>query len=851
LLPHSLRTACAGWLRTLVALGAALLPLDGARGEGVGRGALPFIRATRLLGGLHLDGRLGDPAWRQAAPFDGFVQIFPVEGAPPGEATEVRVLYDDRYLYVGVVCSDSRPGEILRSAGWRDNPPFSDSVLVLIDSNHDGTAYAFKLTAGGVQQDGLYYDDDQYTSTWDAVWDGVVAMRPDGWSAEFRIPIAVLRFGEAPEQTWGFGIRREVGRTHELISSVLIQRNARGLVSRQGLLGGLTDLKPVRDIELTPYAAARLALRPQWSDPSKPGPRLLDPILDAGLDLRLAVTPWLTLNGTVNPDFGQVEDDEVIQNLSTYELKYPEKRPFFTQGLDLFQPVGTGDGEVPQQLFYSRRIGLQTPILAAAKLTGRVSAPLQVGLLDSVVMGASDDRQDRQLRWHPEQPLHLSPGDTYPPQAPARQNFFAGTVKWQPAATATLGATFTSAAPLAEACPAWAACGNALGIDWNLRTRDSEWAFYGQADASQVVGSTPDRTFLDGIVLRNGDTGAGFYGALKRQGGEPWRVDLRYEYASPRLDLNASGFQRTQNRHGPTLVLRYVRPSGGGPFLSYGFDFEGQALFTTDGRALNRGNLAKFHVEAQLKDFTQLSCDTGLNDPHDDVREIRQSGTPYRRLAYAFLQCSATTDPSRPLGAELFGTVGRYLAWGPLRPYNYGAGQATVIARPHPSLETRLGLDLEYGTYPGKYIPGLVPGVYAFGDLVSPVMSIVLRQMAVLTPRLTLQLYAQLYTDYGRYQRFFQVVPTGAPIRPNDLQPLTPSGFTRNPDFHTTALNVNLVARWEYRLGSTLFLVYDRQQRESPWEGPSSPPADLAPRALGPGPTVDTVTLKWTYWWNP
>jgi hypothetical protein len=834
-----------------------------------------FIRAARTDRPPRLDGRLEDPAWALAEPFDRFFQNFPDEGAAPSELTEVRVLHDDRYLYVGVLCRDAHPELILRPLGRRDKIPYSDTVSVIIDSGHEHrTAYVFVLSAGGVQGDGLYYEDDTYTSTWDAVWDGAVAIRADGWSAEFAIPLSTLRFGDEPEQVWGFGVRREIGRSHELDATVAVPRNARGFVSRLGHLTGLGALVHVGDVQLTPYAAARLVLRPQYSDPGPPGPRILDPILDLGLDLRWAPSRSTVLYATVNPDFGQVEADEIVQNLTTYELLFPEKRPFFNQGLDLFVPVGSTDDErAPQQLFYSRRIGLGTPIFGAAKLTGSVSETLQIGLLDAVVSGggqpggSSEASPDRRLRLPWEQPLHLAPTDSYPLQAPAPENFFAGVARWHASGTATLGATVTSAIPMTRACSAEEAAlaappgrclasgGHAAAFDWNLRTPDSEWVFYGQVDGSQVVGGPPSQTLPDATVLRRGDLGGGFYGALKRQGGEPWRFDLTYEFESPRLDLNPSGYLRSQNLQILGPVLRYVRPAGGGPLLNWGVELHGQFAATTDGRAISRGNAAWVSGDVRLRDFTELGCDAGLKDPRHDVREIAYGGIPYQKPPYLFGNCWVSTDQSRAFAFDATATAGRYLPRGPLPASGYVALVSNLVLRPHPHVETRLGLHLERSTYPGKYVP-LPPGVVldpshlVFGDLVSPVLSVVLRQLVVLTPRLTLQLYAQLYTDSGRYDRYWRASATGtAPVGPNDLQP--DSAPTPDPNFHHSVLNLNFVLRWEYQLGSTLFLVYTRSQQELPWTGPGSPSAEVWPRALGPGRTTDSLMVKWAFWSNP
>ena len=205
----------------------------------------------------------------------------------------------------------------------------------------------------------------------------------DGWVAEFSIPLSVLRFPEAAVQTWGFSVRRQIAALNEEIESVDNPRTSNANVSRLGHLTGLEGLKPRRAVELVPYLATRGALRPQFSDPPRPTPRLLDPTLDVGLDVKAALTSDLALNATFNPDFGQVEADQLILNLSTFEAFFPEKRTFFTQGLELFQPVGSATGNVPQSLFYSRRIGLDTPILGAAKLTGTVTKGVEVGVLDA------------------------------------------------------------------------------------------------------------------------------------------------------------------------------------------------------------------------------------------------------------------------------------------------------------------------------------------------------------------------------------------------------------------------------------------------------------------------------------
>lgn len=844
------------------------MPAD--TGEGDGTRAVHAVRAPIPP---RIDGRLADPLWATAEPFESFVQVFPEEGAAPSERTVLRVLFDDRNLYVGIICYDREPALVMSPLGRRDSPPYSDAVTVIIDSQHDHrTGYAFSLNAAGVQHDGLYYEDDSYTKSWDAVWDGRAATRPDGWSAELVIPLAVLRYPDVDEQVWGFAVRREIGRSHEVIASVPFPRSGRGIVSRLGHLTGLIGLHPQRGVELAPFAASRLILRPQFSDPTRPRPRLLDATLDLGIDLKWAVASGLVLNAAVNPDFGQVEADEIIQNVTTFEIQFPEKRPLFNQGMDLFQSLGTGRESVPQQLFYSRRIGLSAPILTAAKLSGRLSESLDVGFLDAMVAGAgrppgsSEDVTERGYHFLDRQPFHFAPMDSLPLEAPPAQNFFAGVARLKPSRTASLGWWLTSAFPMTRPCTVDDAAlatpparcgvvgGNAAALDWDLHTPDSEWVLYGQAAASQVVGGSPARLLPDGTVLKPGDIGQGAYLTAARQGGEPWRVEAHYEYESPRLELNASGYQRTQNEQAARLRLRYVRPSGGGPFHDWQVTTLLVERWTTDGRSLTRGGTFTVSAKAQFRNFLQIACEVDLDDPGYDVREIRGSGVPYARSRSVWLYCQGNTDAGRPLAAEWTGFLGRYLPTGPLPGPPFYGGLLSATYRPHPRFESRVSVQAEWNAFPARWIETSAPtpaGVQVlFGDLVSPFLSITSRQQLVISPAISLQAYAQLYTEFRRYGPFYTAMSLDrSPIRPRDLlQGGTPSS---SPDSHSSALNVNLVLRWEPSLGTTLYLVYARSQRELPWGAPGSPSAILYPRALGPGPTVDSVLVKLSHVFTP
>jgi uncharacterized protein DUF5916/cellulose/xylan binding protein with CBM9 domain len=853
--------------RPCLALAALALAPCAARAGAPGD---PIV-AVRRSGPIVVDGRVDEPAWAAAPVHDGFFQQFPREGEPPSERTEVRVLYDDQALYVGVVALDSQPAEVSRPLGRRDKAPASDSVGIFIDSDRSKrSAFFFELNAAGVQTDGILFADDSSSTEWDAVWDGNAAQIAGGWSAEFRIPFSALRFSEGREIAFGFGVRRILARTHETLLSVVIPRSALGSVARLGTLVGLNGIKPAHAFELAPYVASRATLRPRATNGDPARPRDLDPVGQVGLDLRSSLGRALSLQATLNPDFGQVDADELVQNLTTFEIFFPEKRPVFTQGMELFQPVTAPGRQSPQQLFYSRRIGLDAPILGAAKVSGNVSNEIQVGLVEAFVAGAglsgTTESPPRGFAYEPSQPLWFGPKDALPALSPATRNFSSGVVRWRPSAETSVGGTFASAVPFGPRCTGDEAglsddfrpnrcdalAGNAAALDFTTRTHDGEWFALGQVTGSQSLGGPPTRVLLDGTTLSRGELGWGAHAAGGRGGGEPWRIEGEWEYESPRLDVNATGFQRTQNEQLGRAVLRYVQIHPGGPFHYYGLAFGALGRWTTDGRGLDRGAQLGLFSEFQLRSFHWFGCNLGFDAVRWDVREIQQSGAAVRRPADVVMDCWTSTDSSRPLSFEAGAGAGHALAAGPLAPVDVGAVFGRVAVRPHPRVETRLDARWEWNQWRARWV-ATENGSHWLADLTAPVLSLTLRQQVVLTRHLTLQAYAQLFTTYGHYGAFYTAPDGARRVSFSDLTPRPrPSPAeapdAASPEFHTGALNVNVVLRWEYRTGSTLFLVYTRGQEEADWSG-RNPPFSLAPQALASGPTIDTFLVKWSHYW--
>ncbi len=339
------------------------------------------LQATPLQQTLHLDGRLTEPDWQRAPAATDFRQLEPIEGAAPTFPTAVRVLYGPDALYIGAMLYDPEPHQIRRLLGRRDQFNQADWFSVAIDSYFDRkTAYVFAVNAAGVLADGLLTSGgprpggSEPDLSWDAVWEAAVAVVDSGWSVEMRIPYAMLRFPRTEMLTWGISFRRDIARLSEVAEWPLIPRNIRssGVVAYFAQLENLRGLYPGRNLQITPYVVSNGTRLRQDN-----GQIASELDADAGFDLKLGLTSNMILNLTVNPDFGQVEVDPAVLNLTAFETFFEERRPFFTEGAQIFDFSYGREGS----LFYSRRIGATEPIIGAAKLSGRTEGGLSLGLL--------------------------------------------------------------------------------------------------------------------------------------------------------------------------------------------------------------------------------------------------------------------------------------------------------------------------------------------------------------------------------------------------------------------------------------------------------------------------------------
>ncbi len=350
--------------------------------------------ATRVpAGAITLDGRLTEEAWNHATPVTDFVQKEPTQGAPPTDAMEVRFAYDERAFYVGARMHSTNARGIQAPMGRRDIVDQAERILIGLDTFFDHrTSVVLGVTAAGVRLDRFHGADteESFDATYDLVWDTATTMDADGWTAEIWIPFAQLRFNPVDDLTWGLNIQRFRPSLNEEDDWVLIPRTVRAWSSRFGELKGVSDVPAARRLEVSPYVAAASTVYPSGTgNPFQAG---LNPVGRVGADIKMGLGPNLTLEATINPDFGQVEADPAEVNLTAFETRFPERRPFFLEGATLFN-IGHPN------FYYSRRVGSRpvgpatgdyvdyptnSTIIGAAKLTGRLPSKTSLGFLTAV-----------------------------------------------------------------------------------------------------------------------------------------------------------------------------------------------------------------------------------------------------------------------------------------------------------------------------------------------------------------------------------------------------------------------------------------------------------------------------------
>jgi hypothetical protein len=823
---------------------------QGSRSAGVAQ--LPVLNAVRVGDeDVDVDGLASEPAWERAALATNFVQFEPVEGAPATERTEARVLYGDDALYVYLKAYEDRPEDIVAQLTRRDLVSHSDVLGVIIDSYFDRrTAFQFAVNPVGVKQDVYHFDDTSEDPGWDAVWDVETARQHDGWSAEFRIPYSQLRFREDDLQTWGINFTRRVARKQEMAVWAPSTRSQGAIVSRFGELRGLEGIEATNRIEILPYTVAGVERGP--GDLDDPFYRPSDAVGAVGADVKYGVTSDLTLDITINPDFGQVEADPAQVNLSAFETFLPEQRPFFVEGSSIFNfSLALGDGhDAVESLFYSRRIGRapqgsadidddafssqadRTTIYGAWKLSGKTAGGWSIGALHAITA------QERAI-------VAPSTGPRYHEAVEPLTNYGVLRVsKDFREGRSAVGAVATGTRRDHEIADALELRREAYagGVDFRHRFAAENWQLSGYVIGSRVTGSPdaidraqrsaaryfqrPDAGHLSYDAERTSLEGVSANFGISKNAGGVWRVGTGVQTRSPGFEVNDLGFLNNADFTTQWGWLGWHHANPIGPFRRLFLNMNAFQSWNYGGDLMTRGG--NLNANFQLENF--WNGWVGVNHELEglDGRALR-GGPMFRREAQTNFWGGLGSDPGKAVQVNVntFGNV---------RPES-DSWQVNVSPnvriRPSGRATFNIGAFVNRRADDRQWVRRIETDEdhYLFGRIDQTTAGATLRMDYAFTPTLSLQLYAQPFVSAGTYGAFKQVADpmasryedrftaTDVRMEADDyLTDLDGDGEYEsfgNPDFNVRQFQSNAVLRWEYRPGSALFVVWSQGRSAS------------------------------------
>jgi hypothetical protein len=840
----------------------------------------PEAHAARREGPIVIDGRLDEPAWAAATPITTFFQVQPLEGPPATQRTEIRILYDDQALYIGARMYDSlgRRGVRTRLARRDDqldldnSPPSqitSDKLTIILDPYHDHlTRAVFEINPSGVTGDALGAGGSNLDPSWDPVWQHAAHIDSLGWTAELRIPYSQLRFSRDTAQTWGLQVMRLIDRLNERDQWAFFRKKDAGGPAFFGHLSGIVVRGRARQSEFLPYALAQR--EDNGNNAGSPVDAVHRTTVRAGLDVKELLTSNFTLDGTIDPDFGQVELDPAVINLSAFETYYPEKRPFFVSGAGAFD-YGNGNCMFCSNfsglsLFYSRRIGrvpelanyvenlpttydeyvpASTQILGAAKITGRTRNGLTLGVLDALTneeRAAVEDTSGRVTH------LTIEPMSNYF-VARAKQDLGSGATEIGGMVTSTVRRLDSDL--LRDSLHTHA---EAVGTDF-LTTWDSRnYSLIGQAAFSDVGGSQqaillteqssahyfqrPDRRHTSGGLFSDRydstTTSLRGYGGRVRIGKDngDWLWEAQANIRSPGFEVNDLAFQQhaSYQQYVANIGRQWTVPHSwyrditvlGGTQRNYDFDGDLTALQYQEFESIDFPNFWNVRSYVILRPST-------LSD------QLARGGPVFKAHGLDDAFIGVTTDSRKMIVLSLSfeGNIGTAQYEQEINPY------VTILFKPSPFATISIAPNFDQYRIEQQYDTTLavasgdsaLPRVfygnrYIFASIDQTTFSVETRLNLTFAPTLTFSLYAQPLLASGHYYNFNefnhtrQLANTVDPhmrdqygnttICPEGCGPGQESYLLPNPDFNTRSLRGNAVLRWEWRPGSTIFLVWQQ-----------------------------------------
>lgn len=820
--------------------------------------------AIRLNSGeINIDGVADDEAWSTIEWTGDFIQIKPYENREPTQQTAFKILYDNNYIYVLIRAYDTSPDSIEKRMTRRDNSE-GDFVGIGFDSYRDlRTAFVFLVNAAGVKVDATVTEDGgNWDYNWDPIWYTKTSIDNEGWVAEMQIPITQLRFGKEDRYIWGLQVGRFLFRNNEEIAWSLIPNNAPGWVSYFGELHGIEGINPKKQKDISPYVVTSIERYEKSDD---------DPFLtgkgsniSGGLDGKFGLTNDLTLDFTINPDFGQVEADPSVVNLTAFETYYEEKRPFFIEGRNIMNYQLTNGGPLSSDnLFYSRRVGrppqlypdtddneyikspTNTSILGAVKITGKTRKGWSIGILESVTQQEIADIDSLGYR-------------TNEPVEPLTNYSLVRVQKDMNESNTRIGGMLTATNrqlndPILKNLHTAAYSG---GLDFNHQWKDKTYYFTLQSIFSHVTGSKkaitetqttaphyfqrPDASHFKVDSNRTGLTGFGGTLMTGRAGNSKWPFLIWVTWRTPSLELNDMGYLYTSDVIQEIFWVGYRNYEPFGIFRQffmnfnqwYGSSFGMERLYTG-------GN---FEVSATFTNFWNASISFSYDARNAAPAELRGGPMLYNSpVLYMYYYFSTDNRKKLIFSSGVFQNIGTE------KQFNYINLNSGITWRVNEALKIDLSPNIVFNKNNLAYVnnaeDSLLVVHYVRGTLDQIETSLTMRLTYNITPDFTIQYYGMPFVSAGDYSQYKYITDPDArrftdrynnystqqvtPVYNGDdlLYSVDRSGNGRedysfdNPDFNSFQYRSNLIVRWEYQPGTVAYLVWSFTQNRYKNEG--------------------------------
>ncbi|HET8865557.1 MAG TPA: DUF5916 domain-containing protein [Gracilimonas sp.] len=859
----------------------------------------PTMEAIRISSGevIDLDGQLSESEWMNAPAASQFTQRFPSDGERPSQRTEVRLLYTNTHIYVGITAFESNPDSIKAPLFRRDGEQSSDWVYVSFDSYNDRrTAFTFAVNPKGVQKDVLYFDDTGEDILWDAVWEAKTNITDYGWTAEMKIPLSQLRYSSSNKvQEWGVNFQRRISRNGEISFWAPVSQNDNAMVSRFGRLHGIANLKKPNRLEISPYVSGKVTRVPEIST-DNPYYSRNQFGGNVGGDIKYGITSDLTLTATINPDFGQVEADPAVINLTANENFFSERRPFFLEGSDIFQ---FGNTKTFSRMgnpvtFYSRRIGRSpqgstsragvnaeyvdrpdfTTIATAAKLSGKTKSGWSIGFLDAYTL---NEDANYVTPSGDENAFTVEPATNYM-VARTKKDFNSGNTYFGGFASAVNrninGSYFEdflrSSAYLG-------------GVDFEHSFNNRNWVTSGALSFSSINGSpeaielaqrSPVRYYnrVDSDVLsvdpeKTNLSGFATEVSIQKRGGDDnWMTSLTYSEVSPGYEANDLGFQNRANYRSLNggLIYREIDPKNIQYFENFMFkgtawNYDGDLIsnWIVTGGFLRFENLWNINYELQW-------------NLHQYMDNITRGGPVMKRPNDLSMNLNINSNPSKKVSFNA-GTHQRQDVSGEF-DNNIWIG---LNLNPAPYLQISVSPEYSYQKDTDQYITTATDlnatqtygNRYVFADIKQHTLMTSIRLNWTFSTTMSLQTYFRPFVSTGAYTNYKEFAEPrtfnfdvygedkGSISKSNGTYTIDPDGAGSSPeitfsdpDFNFRSVQGNAVFRWEYMPGSTLYFVWQQQRSDFVGMGNFDLGRDLD--GLFRAKPTNVFLVKLSYWFG-